>query len=99
VTDPFFTLKGDPGAAADEVVGWFRGGPTARSKVPDLVGMGARDASAAVARLGFVVRTVRLTEDPEPVEGTVVRQEPGPGTKLRRGRDVTLYLSFPERQT
>ena len=38
-----------------------------------------------------------LTEDPEPVEGTVTRQSPDPGTDLRRGGEVTLYLEFPTR--
>jgi len=37
-----------------------------------------------------------LTPNHAPVAGKVVRQDPQPGKKVRRGRTVTLYLEFPQ---
>jgi PASTA domain len=72
--------------------------PGVRILVPDLVNLMVQEASHLARRLGFRVDTVVLTPNPAPVEGRVVRQDPQPGKKLRRGRTVTLYLEFPQRR-
>jgi hypothetical protein len=52
--------------------------------VPDLRGMGARDAIRTLARLGLATR-IHGT-------GVVVTQTPAPGTPLERGLTCTLVL-------
>jgi membrane peptidoglycan carboxypeptidase len=52
--------------------------------LPDLRGLGARDAMKAVARLGM---TVRLRG-----AGIVVDQQPAPGSPIERGTTATLAL-------
>ena len=74
------------------------GDPFVRIIVPDLTNLMVQEASHRACRLGLTVDTVLLTPNPAPVEGTVVRQDPQPGTRLRRGRTVTLYLEFPQRR-
>jgi len=48
-----------------------------------------------MSRLGLRVHTVMLRPNPAPVAGKVLRQDPQPGKKVRRGRTATLYLDFP----
>jgi beta-lactam-binding protein with PASTA domain len=97
VTEPYFSFKFDIDAVLSDVEESLRAGPPGRAEVPSVVGLGVQEATRQVAKLGLKVRTKMLTEDPEPVEGTVARQSPDPGTVLRRGREVTLYLEFPTR--
>jgi cell division protein FtsI (penicillin-binding protein 3) len=52
--------------------------------IPDLRGLGARDALRALARLGLTAR-IRGT-------GVVVEQTPAPGTTFERGLQCTLVL-------
>ena len=61
-----------------------------------LIDLMIQEASLHAGRLGLKVRTVVLTPNPAPVEGKVVRQDPQPGTKVRRGRTVILFLEFPQ---
>jgi beta-lactam-binding protein with PASTA domain len=95
MVDRWFSFKVDVDAILEDVVEALRPGPPSRARVPSVVGMGVQDATHEVAKLGLKVRTVMLTRRPQPVEGKVAEQEPPPGTKLRRGRLVTLYLTFP----
>jgi len=66
--------------------------------VPDLTNLMVQEAWHLACQLGLRVETVVVTPDPAPVEGKVVKQDPPPGKKLRRGRTVTLYLEFPQRR-
>jgi hypothetical protein len=68
--------------------------PPSRVVIPDVMSLMVQDASLRVSGLGLKVHTVMLTPNPAPVAGRVVRQEPQPGKKVRRGRTVTLYLEF-----
>lgn len=60
-------------------------------QVPRLVGLRAADARSQLRELGLRV-TQRPVESTQP-KGTVVRQSPGPGTKLREGQSVLLAIS------
>jgi cell division protein FtsI (penicillin-binding protein 3) len=62
------------------------------SLVPDLRGLGARDALRALTRIGL---TAKLNGD-----GVVVQQRPAPGGPVERGGDATLWLAreAPRRQ-
>jgi len=62
------------------------GGPvTARGLMPDLRGLGAREALRTLAELGLAVRILG--------RGVVTEQEPEPGTPLERGGSATLRLT------
>jgi len=99
MADRWFNFKFDVDAVLEDLVEAWRSGPPSRARVPPVVGMGVQDATHEVAKLGLKVRTVILTRRPQPVEGKVAEQEPPPGTKLRRGRLVTLYLTFPTEES
>ena len=60
-------------------------------EVPGLVGLRAAEARSQLQELGLRV-TQRPVESTQP-KGTVVRQSPGPGTKLREGQAVLLSIS------
>ena len=60
-------------------------------EVPRLVGSRAAEARSELRDLGLRV-TQRPVESTQP-KGTVVRQSPGPGTKLREGQSVLLAIS------
>jgi hypothetical protein len=95
VDDPFFRIRNYEGIISDlETAVHPR--PLGRVVVPDLVNLMVQEASHVIGRLGLKVNTVVLTPNPAPVEGKVVRQDPQPGKKVRRGRRVTLYLEFPQ---
>ena len=59
--------------------------------VPRLVGLEAAEARDQLRQLGLRV-TQRPAESEQP-KGTVVRQSPGPGTKLQEGQAVLLAIS------
>jgi cell division protein FtsI (penicillin-binding protein 3) len=67
-------------AAGPAQISVLAGPPT----VPDVRGLGARDAARRLARLGLVPR---LTGD-----GIVIDQDPGPGAALEPGRPCRLWL-------
>lgn len=50
--------------------------------VPDVRGLFFRACHAALTMAGFRVSTVRLTDNPMPVEGLVVGQSPAPGPRF-----------------
>jgi beta-lactam-binding protein with PASTA domain len=94
VDQPIFQIRNAEGILSDLETA-LKPGPPGRVVVPDVVDLMIQDASLRAGRLGLKVHTVVLTPNPAPVEGKVVRQDPQPGTKVRRGRTVTLYLEFP----
>ncbi|HSK25504.1 MAG TPA: Stk1 family PASTA domain-containing Ser/Thr kinase [Jiangellales bacterium] len=57
-------------------------------EVPGVEGNGYDEAAAALERAGLVARRVELLPAGP---GRVLRQDPGAGTELRRGSEVTLY--------
>jgi cell division protein FtsI (penicillin-binding protein 3) len=71
-------------ATVPAIVTLGRGDGASPSVVPDLRGLGARDALRMVARLGLTAR-VRGT-------GVVVEQNPPPGSPIERGAVSTLRL-------
>jgi hypothetical protein len=65
--------------------------------VPDVCGLFFRACADAVTMAGFRIRTVRLTQDPAPVEGLVVRQSPAPGQTVPRFSTLTIHVWHPAR--
>lgn len=67
--------------------------------VPDVQGLSVEDARHVLSREGFKVEVIQLEERPSPVMGTVVGQEPQPGTRRHR-RPVKIHVHHPrERET
>jgi curved DNA-binding protein CbpA len=63
--------------------------------VPDVRGMRASEMYYALGEADLHARVVHLTEDPAPVDGTVMDQDPPPGTSLRRFSTVTVQVWHP----
>lgn len=78
-------LPGAPAGARVNVVPAASTDPAVQGLVPDLVGLSARDAVRALARVGL---TPRLQGD-----GIVVEQDPPPGTALEPGGPCMLSLA------
>ena len=71
-------------------------GTPEKVKVPDVVGMTQRDATAALEIAGFVVEVVdKHVSDPENI-GIVLTQEPVGGSKLLQGAVVTITVGTDE---
>ncbi len=66
---------------------------TASVEVPDLAGMDQEDARDELRRLGLRMRTDTSLPSREFQEGTVMSQNPAPGTVVKKGRRVTVTLS------
>jgi serine/threonine-protein kinase len=59
--------------------------------LPDVLGDSQEGAVSELERLGFIVDVD--TSDRDEPEGTVVGQDPGPGSRLLRGTRVTIVVS------
>jgi serine/threonine-protein kinase len=59
--------------------------------LPDVLGESEQIAEAELERLGFIVDVDTKNEDE--LEGTVIGQDPGPGSRLLRGDRVTIIVS------
>ncbi|MFC0039302.1 Stk1 family PASTA domain-containing Ser/Thr kinase [Actinomadura rayongensis] len=60
--------------------------------VPDLTGWSTGDAKNALTSMGLDVKTQDRKQDGKP-GGTVVGQDPAPGSGVSRGDQVTLYVT------
>jgi beta-lactam-binding protein with PASTA domain len=68
------------------------GGGGTGAAIPDVTGLTENDAVSELEAAGFTVRVV-----PEPTpnadeEGVVIRQQPGAGTRGRRGDEVAIFV-------
>ncbi len=61
----------------------------ARIEVPDVIGQSLADATAKLEGLGF---KVAVRYDPHANNGTVLEQDPSPGTSAARGSTVSLLV-------
>lgn len=61
-------------------------------RVPDVVGLVRGDARSELQAAGFGVQVRDRAVGSESDDGVVVDQRPGPGTELRRGRTVVIYV-------
>jgi eukaryotic-like serine/threonine-protein kinase len=59
--------------------------------LPDVIGQSQEIAQAELERRGFIVDVD--TRDADEPEGTVIGQDPGPGSRLLRGDRVTIVVS------
>ena len=60
-------------------------------RLPDLVGSQQEVAESQIRRLGLIPNVD--TRDADDPEGTVIGQDPGPGSQLLRGDEVTIIVS------
>lgn len=68
-------------------------GPNGESiEVPDVVDMKSDDAESKIRKAGFVCVVVEEKSDTVDV-GRVIRQEPKAESKLKKGEEVTIYVS------
>ena len=88
----------DPGVEVKKgsqvIITVSQGAPSAT--VPDVRGRGVDAATDALENAGFVVRTVRRTDDTADVD-TVIDQDPKPGPG-KRGATITLIVSNGQEQ-
>lgn len=61
------------------------------TEAPKLVGMSVEEAMKAIARLGMIA-VVKETEDSGGSPGTVLRQDPAPGTAIERGSRIVIVV-------
>ncbi|MBO0609800.1 transglycosylase domain-containing protein [Myceligenerans salitolerans] len=74
------------------IVVQISGGPGQNvSAVPGVVGMQQRDAEHELRQAGFGVDV--QVQPSEQAEGTVLQQNPGPGSQAQRGSTVTIWVS------
>jgi PASTA domain len=66
--------------------------PRGRTTVPDVRGLNVDEARVTLGREGLRLEVHRLQERPAPVMGTVVDQDPVPGTHHRRAVPVKVYV-------
>lgn len=59
--------------------------------LPSVLGRQQEEAQSTLERLGFIVNVD--TRDADEPEGTVIAQDPGPGSRLLRGDNVTIVVS------
>jgi hypothetical protein len=69
--------------------------PKGRTAVPDVEGLNVEDARHMLSREGFKVEVIRFEERPAAVMGTVVVQNPRPGTRHHRGEPVEIHVDHP----
>ena len=69
--------------------------PKGRMEVPDVRGLTVEDARLVLSREGFGVNILQLEKRPAPVMGTVVDQNPSPGTRRHRSRPVRIVVAHP----
>lgn len=77
---------------------WMAPLPAQRKRhliAPDLRGLFYRPCQAAATMAGLRLDVIRLTGDPQPVEGLVVAQSPEPGTRVRRQSTLTVQVWHP----
>jgi serine/threonine-protein kinase len=66
-------------------------------EVPDVSGKSYEEASSQLEAKGFQVeRNDQVTDDADP--GTVIKQDPGPGSKIDKGSTVTLAVAKEPQQ-
>ena len=65
--------------------------------VPDVRGLFYRACTDALSLAGFRISTVRMTENPMPVEGLVVGQSPAPGQTVPGFSTLTVWVWHPPR--
>ena len=65
--------------------------------VPDVRGLFSGPCQDALTKAGFRISTVRLTDQPMPVEGLVVDKSPAPGEKVPRFSTLTVQVWHPPR--
>jgi hypothetical protein len=92
----------DPLEALGALADWLAPGrkPPRRSRfltVPDVRGLFFGPCQDVLAKAGFRISTVLLTEQPMPVEGLVVDLSPAPGKTVRRFSTVTVQVWHPPR--
>jgi PASTA domain len=68
-----------------------------RTEVPDVRGLRLDEARHALSHAGLTAEVFRLEPRPAPVMGTVVGQDPIPGTRCPAGRSVRLEVHHPPR--
>jgi hypothetical protein len=69
--------------------------PKGRMEVPDVRGLTVEDARLVLSREGFRAEILQLEKRPAPVMGTVVDQNPSPGTRRHRSRPVGIVVAHP----
>ncbi|MGH2679110.1 MAG: PASTA domain-containing protein [Actinomycetota bacterium] len=69
--------------------------PKGRTAVPNVEGLDVEDARHMLSREGFQVEVIRFEERPAAVMGTVVGQDPRPGTRHHRRKPVEIHVDHP----
>jgi beta-lactam-binding protein with PASTA domain len=88
---------GAAAAALDAVSAWLAPSRERRVvKVPEFRGLHVSETFLIALKAGVKVEIVRLARHPAPVDGFVVKQDPLPGTRVKRDSQVALIVRHPE---
>ncbi len=81
-------------ALLDELAGWLRPRHRLPRKVlvPDFRGMRVGDSRHEALRAGVKIHLTRLIDNPAPVEGIIIDQQPSAGTRVKRGCTVNVSV-------
>jgi hypothetical protein len=98
--DPLHANLATADSALAAVADWLapHPAPARHVVVPDVRGLFVGPCLRAVGDMGLHMQTIRLTENPMPVEGLVTDQSPPPGTKARRSSTLTVKVWHPPRR-
>jgi eukaryotic-like serine/threonine-protein kinase len=66
-------------------------GPNVTS-APDVAGLTEAEATGQIQAAGLKVQVKQLSVTDQSQNGVVVRQRPQPGTQLKKGRTVVIYV-------
>jgi beta-lactam-binding protein with PASTA domain len=84
-------VGGDEVDKGSEVTLTISKGPDLAS-APDVSGLTEAEATAKIQAAGLKVQSKPLTVTDQAQNGLVVRQRPQPGTQLKKGRTVVIYI-------
>jgi serine/threonine-protein kinase len=84
-------LAGDQVDTDSQVVLTVSKGPDL-ANAPDVAGLSEAAARGQIEAAGLKVQVKQLTVTDQAQDGVVVRQRPQPGTQLKKGRTVVIYV-------
>jgi serine/threonine-protein kinase len=82
---------GDEVDKSSEVTLTISKGPDV-ADAPDVAGLTEQEATGRIQAAGLKVQVKELTTTDQAQDGLVVRQRPQPGTQLKKGRTVVIYI-------
>ncbi len=74
-------------------IGLWKFAPAQSVEMPKLIGETVKDAQGTLEDIGLEVNDIKEKEDQDFPPGVIVDQEPSEGTKIGKGKGVTLFVN------